>query len=142
MQFDDCHAVYNGLTDRFGAQIERLASETEKEISAASIVHGDVLDDQDIDGETGRTKAQELELLKSGIAAKRTPKIDSLKRLAGSVWVNEMKFSRRAEGREKFRAVFARARKSPHVVWQAFEASGTRDSFVELIELLIFNPQL
>lgn len=82
--------------------------------------------DENVGGEERadfRKQDEERAARKASEEAVMRPIIEELKEAASLVWIKQMHFVRRTEGRRPSRAIFGRARKSPHCTWQVYEAN-------------------
>ncbi|GAA5873550.1 hypothetical protein JCM16303_001161 [Sporobolomyces ruberrimus] len=143
-----CYAIYDNLIARLYEQIAKLEATISEEtttalaeLEAASTEDSHVKKeenggeaDEDMEEEGGSAekrekKAEEEEKRKKEVRDKYEPEIESLKKMAASVWITEMRFARRADGQKPARLVFTKARKSPHLTWQVIEASATMEMY-------------
>ncbi|KAM0751817.1 Suf-domain-containing protein [Meredithblackwellia eburnea MCA 4105] len=128
-----CYKVFEGMIDHFHARIATLDSATEKETAEALAAYEghqqqSTEGEAEGEGDEGRQKTlAEKEEIKTSVAAKRQPETDVMKKAAANVWIAHMRFARRAEGVKQARAIFTKARKSPHLLWQVVEASANME---------------
>lgn len=133
----DCSAVFEALLSHTHSQIEALESELEASLSSidasAAAARTRVLaakrdagDADELEGEE-REEERKLEEARDGekeaLRTTMKPRIESLKEEASLVWIRWMHFVRRTEGLRPTRAIFSKARRSPHITWQIYEAS-------------------
>ncbi|GAA5863399.1 hypothetical protein JCM1840_007513 [Sporobolomyces johnsonii] len=131
--FTACYAIYDSLIEHLYGRIAQLEATVEEEMKEAveeleTQNEEDKTEEED-NVETREKKAEDVENAKKAVREKRQPEIDSLKRMAANVWITEMRFARRSDGVKPARAVFTKARKSPHLVWQVVEASATMEMY-------------
>lgn len=120
------HRKIDALTANLGealGKIDSTASEAQAQALAARRAGGDAdeIEGEEREEERKRTEAREAE--KEALRSATKPRIESLKEEASLVWIKWMHFVRRTEGLRPTRAVFSKARKSPHCTWQVYEAS-------------------
>lgn len=152
-----CYKIYDDLISHFHARLASLETATEQEIveAMAAFDAAAELEEQKPelggfgDEAEGRQKTvQEKEEAKVAIRKRREEEVNVAKRAAANVWITEMRFARRAEvswtffrayerrwlmefelqGIKQARSVFTKARKSPFLAWQVYEASGASSS--------------
>ncbi|ODO03341.1 hypothetical protein L198_02186 [Cryptococcus wingfieldii CBS 7118] len=134
-EYATCHALYSNLISKLNPEVDQLRKEIVKEVEIArgppipnaekaqsAAAAGDV----DMDG----NDLQEIQKLVDErenrgrlVAERRGRDVDELMIGISVVWNMYMRFARRAEGIKSARAVFGKARKSPHLTWHVFEAS-------------------
>ncbi|GAA5920123.1 hypothetical protein JCM1841_004448 [Sporobolomyces salmonicolor] len=131
--FTACYAIYDSLIEHLYGRIAQLEATVEEEMKDAveelEAQNEEVKTEEEDNVETREKKAEDVENAKKAVREKRKPEIDSLKRMAANVWITEMRFARRSDGVKPARAVFTKARKSPHLVWQVVEASATMEMY-------------
>ncbi|ETS59675.1 hypothetical protein PaG_06607 [Moesziomyces aphidis] len=130
----DCAGVFDGLIDSVHAKIDARHARLQRDLkqldaeAEAARAQARANDDgeADVDGEERereRKSAEQLQARKQALQELAKPEIEALREASALVWIKYMHFLRRTEGIRPARLVFGRARKSPHVTWQIFEAS-------------------
>lgn len=133
--FVETHATYDSLSNRLQAQLDRLNAETEQAaVEAADLAKAawsnagpSRMDEDGVESTQSDAVAAARQKVVDGAA----PRVTSIKNALASVWIAQMRFARRSEGKKPARDVFSRARKTG-VVWQVFEAAGASSSFAAL----------
>lgn len=113
----------NAATQEQLAKIDATGAEARAQALAARRAGGeaDEMEGEEREEERKREEAREAE--KEAVQAESKPKVDALKEEASLVWIKWMHFVRRTEGLRPTRAIFSKARKSPHCTWQVYVAS-------------------
>lgn len=108
---EECHRVYSTLIERLQAEIDAttasIAIETKEALEEKARIeaHEKAQREQNMMGDNEQNdvgeevRNQERENIKRAIAESKAERLNELKRLAGSVWIMQMRFARRAEVR-------------------------------------------
>ena len=93
--FEESHKAYDALLSRFHATIALLIAKRDKAIEEAIKQAQQATKSEEVDGE--KTIGEEIVQIREAITKAAQPEIDSNKKAAASVWIAQMRFSRRAE---------------------------------------------
>ncbi|CAO1612636.1 unnamed protein product [Parajaminaea phylloscopi] len=129
--------IFDGLLSHVNAKIERLNAGTDEALAkidaaaaqaraqalAAKRAGGEADELEGEEREEERKREEQRDAEKEALRAGDRPKVEALKEEASLVWIKWMHFVRRTEGLRPTRAIFSKARKSPHCTWQVYEAS-------------------
>ncbi|WVQ71644.1 hypothetical protein IAR50_001184 [Cryptococcus sp. DSM 104548] len=134
-EYATCHALYSNLISRLNPEVDQLRIEVAKEVETArgppipnaeKVQSAAAAGDVDMDGndvQAIQKLVDEREERGRLVAERRGRDVEELMVGISVVWNMYMRFARRAEGIKSARAVFGKARKSPHLTWHVFEAS-------------------
>ncbi|KAI9638306.1 putative cleavage stimulation factor, 77kDa subunit [Dioszegia hungarica] len=134
--FSEAHALFTNLLDQLAHDMDALNDRIAQEVIAAKgpEIPRPATDGMDIDGEgpmaVYNRVMDEREERGRLVSERRGKEADELRNAMGVVWVMYMRYARRAEGIKGARAIFAKARKSPHVTWHIYEASALMEYHV------------
>ncbi|PWN29899.1 Suf-domain-containing protein [Jaminaea rosea] len=133
----ECAGIFEALLAQVHKRIETLAASLDEqlakidtagqEVRAAALAarraggEADEIEGEEREEERKRELARDAE--KEALRSTTQPRIESLKEESSLVWIKWMHHVRRTEGLRPTRAVFSKARKSPHCTWQVYEAS-------------------
>lgn len=143
--FTDCHTLYENLLSLLASDTDELKIAVVAEVNAARgpEIPGPLVDSGEIGMNGGSEVArlvEDREVRGRMVAEGRGKDVDELATAMSVVWVMYMRFARRAEvnaskrikedgltaeqGIKAARGIFGKARKSSHLTWHVFEASG------------------
>ena len=128
-KFATCHEIYEALLNRLIPEIVELKTTVAAEVDRARGPEVTRPTGEDaMNGDDGLAEVtrmiDEREARGRHVAERRGKDVDELSTAASVVWIMYMRFARRAEGIKAARGIFGKARKSPHITWHTFEASG------------------
>ncbi|WWD10146.1 hypothetical protein V865_008280 [Kwoniella europaea PYCC6329] len=127
-QYTAVHELYQNFLSSLSPEIDDLKKVIEREVEMAKgpeippVAGGDITMDGDGLSEYQRM-VEERENRGKLVEERRGKQLQELSRGINVGWIMYMRFARRAEGIKAARAVFGKARKSPYLTWQIFEAS-------------------
>lgn len=127
--YPTCHAIYDSLTTHYHGELTKQTTAIEAEVGEATNAVDAQLEVEikretaDGEGNLQVRAAEERREIEAAIRGKHQRSVEATQQALSSVWVSEMRFTRRAEGMKPFRTVFTKIRKTGVLTRQVFEAS-------------------